>query len=525
MTRLLRAIPLVIVALCTTGAWSADQKVTLQLRWTPQFQFAGYYVALEKGFYKEEGLDVHVIPGEGNRTQVLEEVISGRADFGIGNSGLALAALKGDKVTVLADIFQRSASVLIVKPGVEGSIPKLGQKNLAMRSLKDNPELYAIFQRYGLSPDQLPNLAASKYDLDAFVKGDCVAINGYLSNEPYLLKEKGVPFNLIDPVDYGINFYGDAIFTRSGYMANNPDTVKAFVRASIRGWKYALDHKEEAIALLQAGPAKHLSRARLEFEANAIEKLIMAEVIPLGEVNHERWERIAATFKTLGLANSTADLPAEFFMSYWIDRGTKYKFMLYGTGLAVLLVVLLVAYAWQRKTSARLSELVKEKEALLSRVEQLVNHDYLTGLPNRRLLEERLDRAIAHALRHGTQFAVCYIDLNDFKYVNDTMGHEGGDQVLIYVSTVLQRTVRDADTVARVGGDEFVILLDSVISEVDIQTLDSRLREAFERPFVYKDQSAMIGFSLGYAIFPTHGQTADILVQVADIAMYQTKAQ
>ena len=126
-------------------------KVSLQLRWMPQFQFAGYYMAQAKGYYAAEGLEVQIIPGNGNRTQVLEEVLSRRADFGIGNSGLALASMENQPVTVVANIFQRSAAVIITKPGLEKSINVLSQKNLSLRNIKDNPELYAIFNSQGIS--------------------------------------------------------------------------------------------------------------------------------------------------------------------------------------------------------------------------------------------------------------------------------------------------------------------------------------------------------------------------------------
>lgn len=523
MNRYFRILFLLVLALSGVGVWAADKKVTLQLRWTPQFQFAGYYVALEKGFYKDEGLDVQIIPGEGNRTQVMEEVLSGRADFGIGNSGLALASLNGEQVTVLADIFQRSASVLLVKPGLETSIPQLGHRNLALRSLRDNPELYAVFQRFGMSPTHLPRLSTSKYDLDAFIRGDFDAINAYISNEPFILKEKGIPYKIIDPVDFGINFYGDALFTRTGYIANNHELVQAFVRATIRGWKYALDQKAETIALLQAGPARHLSKEQLTFEASAIESLIMADVIPIGNVNPDRWQRIAATFKSLGLANPAAVLPEDFFIGYWVDHSNRHKLLFWAGGLGLLFVLILVAYFWQRKIAGQLALAVKEKASLVEQVEQLANHDFLTGLPNRRLLEERLDRAIAYAARYRTQFAICYIDLNGFKAINDVLGHDGGDQVLIYTAGILQKSLRESDTVARIGGDEFVILLDLIESENDVQALQARLQESFAKPFAYKDTTTQIKFSLGFSIYPADGQSTKLLLQVADIAMYQSK--
>lgn len=169
---------------------SSEDKVNLQLRWMPQFQFAGYYMAEAKGFYKDEGIDINIIPGNGNRTQIMEEVLSGRADFGIGNSGLALASLQKKPVTVVADIFQRSAAVMVTKPGYEKSILALSQKNLALRSLQDNPELYAVFNNFGVKPASIPKMSTGSDGVNEFVQGNADAINAYISNEPYQLKKE-----------------------------------------------------------------------------------------------------------------------------------------------------------------------------------------------------------------------------------------------------------------------------------------------------------------------------------------------
>lgn len=268
------------------------EKVTLQLRWMPQFQFAGYFMAKEKGFYRDEGIDVSIIPGNGNRTQIMEEVLSGRADFGIGNSGLVLASMKSQPITVVADIFQRSASVMIVRPGLEKSIADLSNRNLALRSLEDNPELYAVFNSFGIEPSSLPKLSTATYGFDEFITGKADAINAYLSNEPYLLQKEGIDFRLIDPEKYGIDFYGDALFARSSYVKNHTELVKRFVRASLKGWIYALEHEEEAILYIQSNTSSKKTFDHLKYEAKVIKDLIMPDYIPLGNINKERWKKL-----------------------------------------------------------------------------------------------------------------------------------------------------------------------------------------------------------------------------------------
>lgn len=156
-------------------------------------------------------------------------------------------------------------------------------------------------------------------------------------------------------------------------------------------------------------------------------------------------------------------------------------------------------------------------------IKYLALHDSLTGLPNRNLFMDRLTQAISFAERHKTVAVVMYVDLDDFKQVNDQLGHEAGDQVLQEAARRLTRCIRTADSVARVGGDEFVIILQDIHEEREIELVANRVLERFREPFTAAGASCRVGASLGIALCPEDGRDVDTLLRKADMAMYTIK--
>jgi len=159
--------------------------------------------------------------------------------------------------------------------------------------------------------------------------------------------------------------------------------------------------------------------------------------------------------------------------------------------------------------------------------EELIRHqaqyDALTDLPNRLLLFDRLRRALAQAKRDKTGLALMYVDLDKFKPVNDNLGHAVGDQMLREVAQRIQGCMREADTVARIGGDEFVVLLPIIEGEQDALVVAEKIRLALNQPFEIAGQQLYISSSTGIAIYPEHGTSEDELTANADIAMYHAK--
>jgi diguanylate cyclase (GGDEF)-like protein/PAS domain S-box-containing protein len=166
------------------------------------------------------------------------------------------------------------------------------------------------------------------------------------------------------------------------------------------------------------------------------------------------------------------------------------------------------------------------RKAAEQRIAHMAQHDTLTNLPNRALLGDRLRHAIAHARRHNTRMALMYIDLDRFKPVNDTLGHQVGDLLLKAVAKRMQDSVRASDTVARIGGDEFVVLLPAIGDDRDAMQVAEKVRIALNEPFdLPGGHTVRISSSTGIAIYPDHATDEIALAKCADDAMYLSKAR
>lgn len=168
------------------------------------------------------------------------------------------------------------------------------------------------------------------------------------------------------------------------------------------------------------------------------------------------------------------------------------------------------------------TDITKQKESQ-EQLSYLANHDTLTGLPTRRLAKENLSQAIALARRENKKAAVLFIDLDGFKAINDNLGHGAGDLLLISVANRLTQTVREVDTVARIGGDEFIIILSGIHSPEDAAIVAQKVIDALTAPFALNEETASISASLGIALYPDHEQTPEALLQCADKTMYAVK--
>lgn len=177
-----------------------------------------------------------------------------------------------------------------------------------------------------------------------------------------------------------------------------------------------------------------------------------------------------------------------------------------------LLLAVLRANASAEVAAANLRELARANQ-----------HDALTGTPNRALLLERLELALATAQRHGTQLAVIFLDLDGFKQINDTLGHAGGDEALRVVARRMAAAVRASDSVSRHGGDEFLALLSDIAQPADADAVTAKILDAIARPCRIGDKELRLSASAGIALYPRDGTDARDLIRSADAAMYQAK--
>ena len=184
----------------------------------------------------------------------------------------------------------------------------------------------------------------------------------------------------------------------------------------------------------------------------------------------------------------------------------------------------IASHVWNmQKSLISIGMILVMLEEQISNNEWLALHDELTGLPNRRLFASRLTAAIENADRRSASLALVVLDLNDFKKINDTLGHVAGDQVLREVSSILRKNIRASDTVARLGGDEFILVAQDMTGEHSVERFTEALRAAIERPMMVNDQSMVVGASFGFAMYPRDAKDATKLLRLADQRMYGLK--
>lgn len=293
------------------------EPVTVQLKWQPQFQFAGYYAALEYGFFQEEGLDVTLLPG-GTDIAPLIEVLEGRADYAIEAGELVFYRLQGKPVVALASIFQHSPAMLMTEGKAGLRTPHdLAHKRIGIQ-VGGQPivEIAAMFVNEGVTLDALA-LQPNRPGMEPLLSGQVDAEYGYMTNEPFLNQQAGRDIHYIQPITYGVDFYGDTLFTSERHLEEHPAQVAALRRAVVRGWQYALENPDDMITVL----LKHypqLNREALQFEASHIHELVKPDIVQIGHMNVERWRRMADTFVKLGMVNDTSKLDG-----FWYDPDQK----------------------------------------------------------------------------------------------------------------------------------------------------------------------------------------------------------
>jgi len=364
-SRVFRWLAAIVVLIQVTGAFAANTSVTLQLRWLHQFQFAGYYAAMHKGFYKDAGLDVTLKEG-GPNISAIDEVLQGRAQFGVSTSGLVKAYISGKPVLMLAPIIQHSPLVLLSlgkKPGNPAEVAKAGI--ISLQPGDESLELKAMFVNEGISLDKLKITTESR-SLEDLLAGRIVAMNAYLSNEPFWLQQRGISYTVLKPDHYGMDFYSDVLFTSRAIEKAQPETVAAFRAATLKGWEYALAHPDEIIDLiLERYDSQGKGRAHLQFEAKTLRGLINPDVIQIGHSNPGRWQHIAETYERFGVVKAGRKLD-DFF--YEPDRKADFTrvYLYLAATLAVLAVVGGVAF-YIHRLNRRLDVKVKERTAELEK--------------------------------------------------------------------------------------------------------------------------------------------------------------
>jgi diguanylate cyclase (GGDEF)-like protein len=500
--------------------------VTLQLKWLHQFQFAGYYAAIEQGYYRAAGLMVTLSERNADSSPI-DNLMAGEADFAVADVGALMYRSQGTPVVALASVFQHSASILVVREDAQvDTLADLVGKNVRNGQGAANAELIAMLAAGGIAQDDL-NIVDGSQSLAFFLSGDTPAINAYSTNEPFILARQGVPFKIFSPSDYGIDFYGDLLLTSERLVADDPALVRKFRAASMAGWDYAVKHPEELISLiLQDYNSQQKTRAQLQFEAQETIKLILPQVVPIGYMNERRWQDIVGFFNAQGRIEGKLDLDG-FIYQETLHRGDFLHFLAFYyrevLGTLVGLVVLFLGFHVLNLRSQLASNHLELKLAQQASAAE-ARTDVLTGLSNRRHFLEVLHRDLEHSARHGQNYALIMADVNEFKSINDKYGHAAGDKVLQAIADVLHNEARVSDFYARLGGDEFVIGCRNANAAIAL-AITERLSHAMGDLRIDIGAGDLhIKLSFGVGCF-SGKETPEQLLALADEAMYCTKGQ
>lgn len=297
---------LVLVACGPLQQPAKPDQVVLQLKWLHNPQFSGFYMAQEKGYYAEENIEVSYTVG-GSNVDVIGNVVSGQAHFGIWlGERLLKARHDGQPVKAIASIFQinPTAYFSLAQEGIKEPADLAG-KRIAFSKDRDFV-LPALLQTAGLTLDDVEYYPIN-FDFTPLVNGEVDVWTGYLINEVVTLQEQGQQVNFIMPDDYGLHIYSDVLFTTDTLVKDNPDLVQRFVRASLRGWKYALQHPDEAVAVTaKLDPTLDLDHAKGVM--NALIPLVDTGQLPVGMMDESVWQSTQDIMLESGIISSPVDL-------------------------------------------------------------------------------------------------------------------------------------------------------------------------------------------------------------------------
>lgn len=311
LARLQRALPRLfwMGLFFSVGSANALEHVRLQLKWQHQFQFAGYYAALERGYYREAGLDVAILPAK-PEVSASDKVLAGEAEFGVGTTELLLRREQGDPVVVLAVIFQHSPLALIaLKGGEHQTLHDLVGQQVMIEP--DSAELIALLRREKIEDTHI-TLLPHTYSIAHLLDRKVAAMSVYTTDEPFELKRLQQPYVVYSPRQAGIDFYGDNLFTTEQQIRQHPERVRAFRQASLKGWAYAMSHPDEMAELIHAKYKSPHDLAHLKWEAAQMADLMYPKIIDVGHMHPGRWRHIAHVYAELGMLKP--DFPLNGFL-------------------------------------------------------------------------------------------------------------------------------------------------------------------------------------------------------------------
>jgi ABC-type nitrate/sulfonate/bicarbonate transport system substrate-binding protein len=361
-----RKILIIYFILCFTVLNANDlKKITLQLLWKHQFEFAGYYIAKEKGFYRDVGIDVNIKEYDFN-TDISKDVSQGKSDFGIGSTSLIIDKINGLDIYLLAPLLQSSPLVLITKKrndiktvqDLKGKNIMLTQNQISMASLNAMLKINNLSKKDFLSKKH-------SFNIENLLTGDIDAMSVYLTNEPYYLLQNNVEFNIFNPNDFGFEFYEDILFTSTKLLKNEPELVKKFYEATIKGWTYAFNNIEESAQLImEKYNTQNKSLNHLIYEANQLKNMAHFDSKEFGKFKLDIINQIIQTYNLLDISKSVLNLEDFIYPdALYKENNINFSFLIKIT--ISFIIIMSVFYYWNRKLSNLNKRIEKNQEKIL----------------------------------------------------------------------------------------------------------------------------------------------------------------
>lgn len=621
---------LILFMLFTISFSNEKKEITLQLNWLNQFQFAGYYVAKEKGFYKDVGLNVTINELK-NKKELSNIIKEGKADFAIGRSSLLINKINGDDIVALGAIFQHSPLMLLTTNENIKSIKDFKNKKIMINpDTEFTASIMAMLNSNGIYKEDL-NIVEHTFNLEDLINKKVDLMACYISNEPIKLQERNVPYKIFYPKDYGFDFYSDILFTSSKFINENPISTKNFYEATLKGWDYAIKNKTETAELIfEKYNTQNKSLINLIKEADILEKLILnKDTKELGYLDKNKLEKILDVFKILGLTKGEINLDnfiyennhkkKIIFEIAYEQRNIIILFIIFINIIFILTIFFfkkiqnkrrlldavintsddLIYYkdhnlqyigcnkAFEKFAKKHKNEIIGKDDfeifenrfakvfrdndlkvlktknmsideewleidnklllfqskkrplkcmgtnigilgvsrditslyEIQKKLEDQAIIDELTKAYNRKLFNERVKEKIDMYKRYESYFCIALFDIDDFKKVNDTYGHDIGDKVLIEVCKIIKNNIRNTDMLFRIGGEEFIVLYPKTYLEDTILLLE-KIKEKIKQTEIIKNHPITI--SIGVTKIQK-SDTEQSLFKRVDELMYKSK--
>ncbi len=281
---------LFMIGIITVLEGTKLEKVSVALDWKYQFEYAGYIAAKEKGYYRDAGLDVELREYQ-EGSDVVSDVLSRKSNYGIYNSSIVVDNGKIKPIVVMATYLQHSPLVLVVRKGIDNPAGLVGKTIMGTQNELKHSSLSLFLSHFDIT-SRNSRFVNHTFSIDSFVRGEVDAMSAYRSNQLYLLDQMRIPYEIIDPVEYGFIMNAGNLFTSQQEAIEHPSRTQKFIDATNQGWEYATRHPGEMIDILIQKYHANKSYEALSYESRVIKKLMMSDFYAIGETNEETTTRL-----------------------------------------------------------------------------------------------------------------------------------------------------------------------------------------------------------------------------------------